>query len=160
MALTATANEQVMKDVIDRLKMKDCNVLTQSFNRPNLFYEIRPKPLKNAVFYTELAAAINRQYRHQTGIVYCSSKPKCEELAVVLSRAKIKADYFHADLPDSEKERVISGWQAGDIKVVVATVRAVGETTSRTTALTHVSKIAFGMGIDKADGWFLNSVIS
>ncbi|GJE97049.1 ATP-dependent DNA helicase-like protein [Phanerochaete sordida] len=135
-ALTATVNKQGIIDIIARLRMRNCSQYTSSFNRPNLYYDIRPRPAKMTALYTEIIAAINQRYRGETGIIYCSSKIKCQELAQELRRAKIKADYFHAEISGSEKQRIVDGWQAGHIKVVVAT-------------------IAFGMGIDKPDVRFV-----
>lgn len=83
MALTATATENVKVDVIHNLKMDGCQVFTQSFNRPNLTYEVHPKT-KGADLLSSIANII-KSYRNQSGIVYCLSRKTCEKVARALS---------------------------------------------------------------------------
>jgi bloom syndrome protein len=138
MALTATATENVKADVIHNLGMKGCEIFSRSFNRPNLYYEVREK--KKGL--DAIASLINDKYRGQTGIIYCLSKKECENMAESLTKNhKISAKHYHASLDAAEKPRVQKEWQAGRVKVIVAT-------------------IAFGMGIDKPDVRFVihNSV--
>lgn len=93
-ALTATANDRVKSDVLSNLGMRDSLVLTQSFNRPNLKYEVRPKTKK---VVEDIATFITKQHHNQCGIIYCSSKAKCEETADKLRRDyKIEARHYHA----------------------------------------------------------------
>ncbi|KAI7486687.1 ATP-dependent DNA helicase [Hortaea werneckii] len=135
MALTATATENVKVDVIHNLSMKNCEVFTRSFNRPNLFYEVRSKKGKQDV--EEIAGLIRDNHRGQTGIIYCLSRKDCENMAKALKKEhKIRAYHYHAGLESPEKTRIQKCWQAGEYQVIVAT-------------------IAFGMGIDKANVRFV-----
>ena len=139
MALTATATENVKVDVMHQLGMNKCPVYSQSFNRPNLYYEVRKKRGKgqSKECLAEYVDLIKVKYKNQSGIIYTLSKKSTERLATTLKTDyKIKADHYHADVPTKEKARVQKEWQSGKIQVVVAT-------------------IAFGMGIDKADVRFV-----
>lgn len=121
MALTATANEAVMNDVIERLSIKSCVLLTASFNRPNLYYEVRPKG-KN--FMKEIADIIQLHNR-QSGIIYCLSRSKSEQVAKELREThKIKAKHYHAQMTAEDKNKAQSSWQKGECQVIVATVSA------------------------------------
>ena len=122
MALTATANSRVKKDVIDRLRMNDCVFLTQSFNRPNLHYEVRKKP-RNVL--ADINTFITTHYPDSTGIIYCLSRNKCEEVAKELRDTYgLSAKHYHAQISASDKCRTQEAWQSGDCKIMVATVRA------------------------------------
>jgi bloom syndrome protein len=132
-ALTATATHAVILDVKNNLGMKDCTVFSQSFNRPNLYYEVRKKG-KNSV--AEIADLIKDNYHGMTGVVYTLSRKTTESLAKKLVALGIKAKHYHAGMKVEEKSATQRAWQSGRIKVVVAT-------------------IAFGMGIDKADVRFV-----
>lgn len=136
MALTATATENVKVDVLHNLGMKGCEQYTQSFNRPNLTYEVRPKP-KHEEMMESIVEIITKKYKGQTGIIYALSRKNCEKVAEELyTRYKIKACHYHAALKPVEKKQVQQDWQAGKWQVIVAT-------------------IAFGMGIDKANVRFV-----
>lgn len=137
-ALTATATENVKADCIHNLGMKGCEEYKQSFNRPNLYYEIRNKKGKGASAETveSMAQLILDKYPRQTGIIYTLSRKGCEELAAKLVAKGIKAHHFHATMDPVQKEQVQRDWQKGIWQVVVAT-------------------IAFGMGIDKPDVRFV-----
>ncbi len=139
MALTATATEHVKVDVMHQLGMNKCPVYSQSFNRPNLYYEVRKKRGKgqSKECLAEYVDLIKVKYKNQSGIIYTLSKKSTERLATILETDyRIKAHHYHADMPPQEKVRVQKEWQSGKIQVVVAT-------------------IAFGMGIDKADVRFV-----
>ena len=139
MALTATATSNVTLDVMSNLGMRDAKFFTQSFNRPNLHYEVRQKKGQGSkkAAIEDMANLIKTKYKNKTGIIYTLSKQGCEDLAAQLwDDYKIKAAFFHAAMPPTEKVRVQRDWQNGVVKVVVAT-------------------IAFGMGIDKADVRFV-----
>ncbi|TFB05018.1 ATP-dependent helicase SGS1 [Trichoderma ghanense] len=131
MALTATATQNVIVDIKHNLRMKNCQVFSQSFNRPNLYYEVRPKGSNPAVTQ-QIAALIKAKYPNVTGIIYTISRKQAEDVAQKLSEQGITARHYHALITPSEKVEVQTAWQKGQIKVVVAT-------------------IAFGMGIDKPD---------
>ncbi|KAK3300982.1 uncharacterized protein B0H64DRAFT_352780 [Chaetomium fimeti] len=134
MALTATATKNVMADVKHNLNMENCEVFTQSFNRPNLYYEVIPK---QARFIGGMGKLITTKYGGQCGIVYCLSRKSAEGTATTLvTKHGIKARYYHAQMDPEAKIEVQEGWQRGEIHVVVAT-------------------IAFGMGIDKPDVRFV-----
>lgn len=136
MALTATATENVKVDVIHNLKMTGCETFLQSFNRPNLTYEVLPKG-KNDEVLAGIAEIITKSYRKQCGIVYCLSRNTCEKVAEALrDKHRLKASHYHAGMKSDEKAKVQREWQMGDCQVIVAT-------------------IAFGMGIDKPDVRFV-----
>ncbi|CCK70832.1 ATP-dependent DNA helicase SGS1 KNAG_0F01640 [Huiozyma naganishii CBS 8797] len=133
MALTATASEQVRMDIIHNLELKNPVFLKQSFNRTNLFYEVKKKS-KNTIY--EICDEIKRKFRNQTGIIYCHSKNSCEQTATQLQRNRIKCAYYHAGLEPEERFKIQKSWQTDEIQVICATV-------------------AFGMGIDKPDVRFV-----
>ena len=135
MALTATATQNVIVDIRHNLKMKNCQTFSQSFNRPNLYYEVRPKGT-NSDATEKIATLINSKYRNVTGIIYTISRKQSEDVAGKLSDQGITARHYHAGIDPQEKIEVQSAWQKGVVKVVVAT-------------------IAFGMGIDKPDVRFV-----
>ncbi|KAI7851548.1 P-loop containing nucleoside triphosphate hydrolase protein [Circinella umbellata] len=135
MALTATANEMVQKDVIHNLHIDQCKVLKQSFNRTNLHYDVVNKGNKISQF-NDIVSFI-RKYPNDSGIIYCISRKQCEDVAETLfTDFGINADHYHAALEAEERMRVQKEWQEGRIQVIVAT-------------------IAFGMGIDKPDVRFV-----
>ena len=136
MALTATATENVKVDVIHNLGIPNCEVYTQSFNRPNLTYEVRPKAKAKDVL-ADMADIIRTIYRNQSGIIYCLSRSNCESIAEKLrNEYQIQAHHYHAGMDPKDKTTVQRQWQAGKYHVIVAT-------------------IAFGMGIDKPDVRFV-----
>jgi bloom syndrome protein len=137
-ALTATATENVKMDCIHNLGMTNCEQYKQSFNRPNLYYEVRTKKGKGVgeAVLQSMSDLILKEYRGMTGIIYTLSRKGCEELAEKLREKGIRAHHFHASMDPTEKHQVQRDWQAGKHQVVVAT-------------------IAFGMGIDKADVRFV-----
>ncbi|OAT09794.1 RecQ family helicase MusN [Blastomyces gilchristii SLH14081] len=136
MALTATATENVKVDVIHNLGMHDAEVFVQSFNRPNLIYEVRRKP-KGTNVVASIAETIKGSYSGKAGIIYCLSRQSCERVAEQLRDThKIKAVHYHAGLPSNDRISIQRDWQRGKYNVIVAT-------------------IAFGMGIDKPDVRFV-----
>ncbi|KAI8600434.1 hypothetical protein EDD21DRAFT_134127 [Dissophora ornata] len=134
MALTATANDKVQQDVLFNLGMQNCLVLKQSFNRRNLYYEVRPKTAK---IYADIHAFITATYPGACGIIYCTSKRACEEMADKLrNQYGLSAQHYHAGLDKSDRQAIQQSWQDGETQIIVATV-------------------AFGMGIDKANVRFV-----
>ncbi|KAI1422857.1 hypothetical protein F5Y12DRAFT_760367 [Xylaria sp. FL1777] len=133
MALTATATRNVIMDVKHNLGIEKCEQFTQSFNRPNLFYEVRRKEKENIATIADL---INSKYPGKSGIVYTLSRKSAENIAKKLREHGIASHHYHASVDPKEKEQTQQDWQKGKIKVVVAT-------------------IAFGMGIDKPDVRFV-----
>ena len=135
-ALTATATENVKIDVIHNLGIKNCETFSQSFNRPNLNYEVRSKTKAKDVL-DSIASTINTSYKGQSGIIYCLSRKNCEDIAAKLRQQyNIMAHHYHAGMEAEEKKKVQRQWQAGTYNVIIAT-------------------IAFGMGIDKPDVRFV-----
>ncbi|OJZ79634.1 hypothetical protein ASPFODRAFT_105363, partial [Aspergillus luchuensis CBS 106.47] len=135
-ALTATATENVKVDIIHHLKMEGCEIFTQSFNRPNLTYEVRSK-VKGRKLIDRIAETISSTYKNQSGIIYCLSRKTCEAVAKDLCDIHdIQAAHYHAGMAPAARAHVQKCWQDGTYQVVVAT-------------------IAFGMGIDKPDVRFV-----
>lgn len=130
-ALTATATPKVQQDIQKNLGMMTANLFKSSFNRPNLYYEVRPKQnvIKEIIKYV-------KQNEGKSGIVYCLSRKKVEEIAQALIVNGIKAAPYHAGLDAKERAKTQDGFLMEDLQVIVAT-------------------IAFGMGIDKPDVRFV-----
>lgn len=130
LALTATAAPKVQKDVIDSLSLNHPLVLKSSFNRPNIYYEVRYKDLLDDA-YADLCNIL-KSYGDVCAIVYCLERATCDELSVHLSRNGISCAAYHAGLNNKLRTSVLDNWISSKIQVVVATV-------------------AFGMGIDRKD---------
>ncbi|MDP4184961.1 MAG: DNA helicase RecQ [Bacteroidota bacterium] len=130
-ALTATATAKVQHDILKNLGMQQANVFKASFNRPNLYYEIRPK--LNAT--TQIIRFI-KENDGKSGIIYCLSRKKVEELAEMLQVNGIKALPYHAGMDSATRSANQDKFLMEDVDVIVAT-------------------IAFGMGIDKPDVRFV-----
>ncbi|KAF2155363.1 ATP-dependent DNA helicase, partial [Myriangium duriaei CBS 260.36] len=136
MALTATATKNVKIDVKHNLSIDDCEELDQSFNRPNLHYEVKPKT-KAKDMLNEIADTIQSKFKKQSGIIYCLSRKKCEDVAAALRKDhRVKAHHYHAGMAADDKKDVQRRWQSNEYQIIVAT-------------------IAFGMGIDKPDVRFV-----
>ena len=131
-ALTATATDKVRTDIKKNLGMPDAMEFKSSFNRPNLYYEVRPKTKdvdKDIIKFIKL-------HPGKSGIIYCLSRKKVEELAAILRANEIKAAAYHAGLDSSTRSQTQDYFLMEKIDVIVAT-------------------IAFGMGIDKPDVRFV-----
>jgi ATP-dependent DNA helicase RecQ len=130
-ALTATATPKVQQDIIKNLAMSDATLYKSSFNRANLFYEIRPKKniVKEIIRFVKYNAG-------KSGIIYCLSRKKVEEIAETLNINGIKALPYHAGLEPKVRADTQDKFLMEDVEVIVAT-------------------IAFGMGIDKPDVRFV-----
>ena len=130
-ALTATATPKVQSDILKNLRIQDATIFRSSFNRPNLYYEVRDKvePEKDIIRFI-------RQNPGKSGIIYCLSRKKVEELAQVLAINGIKALPYHAGLDAKTRAENQDKFLMEEIDVIVAT-------------------IAFGMGIDKPDVRFV-----
>lgn len=133
-ALTATATPKVQSDIVKNLDLKEAGVFISSFNRPNLYYEVRPKG-KNELAVRELVKFI-KSMPNKSGIVYTLSRKSTEELAEQLNVNGIKAGAYHAGLDATTRARRQDEFLQEDVDVIVAT-------------------IAFGMGIDKPDVRFV-----
>ena len=130
-ALTATATPKVQSDILKNLGMPDATVFKSSFNRSNLYYEVRDKtdPKKDIIKFI-------RQNPGKSGIIYCLSRKKVEELAELLNINGIKAAPYHAGLDAKTRAENQDAFLMEEVDVIVAT-------------------IAFGMGIDKPDVRFV-----
>ena len=130
-ALTATATPKVQSDILKNLRIQDATIFRSSFNRPNLYYEVRDKvePEKDIIRFI-------RQNPGKSGIIYCLSRKKVEELAQVLAINGIKALPYHAGLDAKTRADNQDKFLMEEIDVIVAT-------------------IAFGMGIDKQNVRFV-----
>ena len=131
-ALTATATPKVQEDILKNLGMQEANVFKSSFNRPNLYYEVRPKT-KNVD--TDIIRFV-KQNSKKSGIIYCLSRKKVEDLAQTLQVNGISAVPYHAGLDAKTRAKHQDMFLMEEVDVVVAT-------------------IAFGMGIDKPDVRFV-----
>lgn len=131
-ALTATATDKVRTDIKKNLGITDALEFKSSFNRPNLYYEVRPKTKdvdKDIIRFI-------KQHAGKSGIIYCLSRKKVEELAAILQANEIKAAPYHAGLDSVTRSTTQDEFLMENIDVIVAT-------------------IAFGMGIDKPDVRFV-----
>ena len=131
-ALTATATDKVRSDIKKNLGIMDAKEFKSSFNRPNLYYEVRPKTKdvdKDIIRFI-------KQHPGKSGIIYCLSRKKVEELAAILRANDIKAAAYHAGLDSPTRTQTQDDFLMENIDVIVAT-------------------IAFGMGIDKPDVRFV-----
>ncbi len=130
-ALTATATPKVQHDIQKNLGMLEANIFKSSFNRPNLFYEVRPKthPTKEIIKFIKYNSG-------KSGIIYCLSRKKVEQLAEALKVNGIKALPYHAGMDSATRTETQDKFLMEEIDVIVAT-------------------IAFGMGIDKPDVRFV-----
>ena len=131
-ALTATATPKVQKDIQKNLGMPDATVFKSSFNRPNLYYEVRPK---TADVDKDLVRFI-RSMEGKSGIVYCLARKEVEDLAEVLKVNGISARPYHAGMDAQTRTANQDAFLMEEVQVIVAT-------------------IAFGMGIDKPDVRFV-----
>ncbi|MEL6388652.1 MAG: DNA helicase RecQ [Bacteroidota bacterium] len=133
-ALTATATPKVRTDIVKNLAMKDPNVFISSFNRTNLYYEVRPKFNKDQTI--KQIVQIIKQNKGESGIIYVQSRKSTEEIAEILQVNGIKAAPYHAGLDAKRRSKVQDDFLMEASDVIVAT-------------------IAFGMGIDKPDVRFV-----
>ena len=131
LALTATATGRVQQDIIQQLSLQQPGIHIASFNRPNLYYEVKPKERQS---YNQLLKQI---YSHQgSGIIYCLSRRQVDEIAFRLQNDGISALPYHAGMSDQARASNQTRFIRDDVKIMVAT-------------------IAFGMGINKPDVRFV-----
>jgi bloom syndrome protein len=119
-----------LQDIVKALGLTDYVFLSQSFNRPNLRYKVIPKKRD---IETRIVQFIKERYPNETGIIYCNARAKTEEVAMRLHDKGLATKHFHAGMNDGDKKKIQQEWQIGECKIIVAT-------------------IAFGMGVDKANG--------
>lgn len=130
-ALTATATPKVQLDIQKNLNMEDASVFQSSFNRTNLYYEVRPKQQAKK----QLIRFV-KEHKGKSGIVYCLSRKKVEEIAELLRVNDVKSAPYHAGMDPNARMANQDAFLNEDVDVIVAT-------------------IAFGMGIDKPDVRFV-----
>nr|XP_029119462.1 ATP-dependent DNA helicase Q-like 3 isoform X2 [Elaeis guineensis] len=130
LALTATAVPKVQNDVIESLCLQHPLILRASFNRPNIFYEVRYKDLL-ADAYTDLSNLL-KSARNVCSIVYCLERSICDDLSGYLCKNGISSAAYHAGLNSKLRSAILDDWLSSRVQVIVATV-------------------AFGMGIDRKD---------
>ncbi|HEX3724501.1 MAG TPA: DNA helicase RecQ, partial [Nitrolancea sp.] len=130
-AFTATATRRVQQDIVSQLGLRDVASFRASFNRPNLFYDVRPKQSA----YLELLGYLRSKPRG-SGIIYCYSRAGTEDLAAKLMADGFSATAYHAGVEGDERQRRQEAFQSNEVQIIVAT-------------------IAFGMGIDKPDVRFV-----
>ena len=133
-ALTATATPKVQSDIKKNLGLENPNVFMSSFNRPNLYYEIRPK--RSREFAIKQIEKYIKENPRKSGIVYCLNRKSTEDIAKVLNINGIRAGAYHAGMDAQTRPEVQDKFLMEDYQVIVAT-------------------IAFGMGIDKPDVRFV-----
>ncbi|HEX8369454.1 MAG TPA: DNA helicase RecQ [Pyrinomonadaceae bacterium] len=130
-ALTATADKLVRKDIVERLGLKNAELFLSSFNRPNIFYKVEPK--RNS--YARLLEYLEER-REESGIIYCLSRNSVDGLAEDLRGEGFQALPYHAGLDKDARDRHQELFLKDEVKIIVAT-------------------IAFGMGIDKSNVRFV-----
>ena len=135
LTLTASATPKVQQDIIKNLGMEKAKTFISSFNRPNLYYEVRPKPSEPMQLHKEIIRFI-KENPNKSGIIYCLTRKKVEDLAELLVINGIKALPYHAGLDNKVRAENQDKFLTEEVDVIVAT-------------------IAFGMGIDKPDVRFV-----
>jgi ATP-dependent DNA helicase RecQ len=133
-ALTATATPKVQSDIVKNLNLKNVNKFMSSFNRPNLYYEVRPKKDKEDA--VKQIVQYIKKHNGESGIIYVQSRKSTEEIAKLLKVNGISAAAYHAGLDAKVRSKAQDDFLMENIHVIVAT-------------------IAFGMGIDKPDVRFV-----
>lgn len=126
-ALTATADPIIRRDILQQLAIPETSVFQSSFDRPNLYLEVQPGQKRLERILAFLAA-----HPREGGIIYCATRATTEQVAEKLRQRKYSAEAYHAGMPADQRERVQDAFQRDTVQIVVAT-------------------IAFGMGIDKSN---------
>lgn len=130
-ALTASADSLTQNDILDKLALRQPEVFISSFNRPNIYYYVRPKKQALAHIVEYL-----RKHKDDSGIIYTLSRKSAEDLATRIAESGFKTAYYHAGMEPKTRAMVQEAFQKDEVKIIVAT-------------------IAFGMGIDKSNVRFV-----
>ncbi|KOC60130.1 ATP-dependent DNA helicase Q1, partial [Habropoda laboriosa] len=136
LGLTATAPAKIIVDVQKMLDIQGCLVLRATFNRPNLFYEVRRKPADKDICVAMIENLLKNRFKDKSGIIYTTTIKDAEQLTTDLRALDLKVGCYHAMLESDYRSEVYSKWMSGKYQIVVAT-------------------IAFGLGIDKPDVRFV-----
>ncbi|XP_076225375.1 ATP-dependent DNA helicase Q1 isoform X2 [Nomia melanderi] len=136
LGLTATAPAKIIVDVQKILDIQGCLVLRATFNRPNLFYEVRRKPADKDACLAMIGNLLKNRFKDKSGIIYTTTIKDAEQLTTDLRSLGVKVGCYHAMLEADYRSEVYSKWISGKYQAVVAT-------------------IAFGLGIDKPDVRFV-----
>ncbi|KYQ57144.1 ATP-dependent DNA helicase Q1 [Trachymyrmex zeteki] len=136
LGLTATAPAKIIVDVQKMLDISGCLVLRASFNRPNLYYEVRRKPADKETCLAMIENLLKNRFNGKSGIIYTTTIKDAEQLTTDLRDRGVKVGCYHAMLEANYRSEVYSKWMSGKYQAVVAT-------------------IAFGLGIDKPDVRFV-----
>ncbi|XP_034174377.1 ATP-dependent DNA helicase Q1 isoform X1 [Osmia lignaria lignaria] len=136
LGLTATAPAKIIVDVQKMLDIQGCLVLRATFNRPNLFYEVRRKPADKSTCLAMIENLLKTRFKDKSGIIYTTTIKDAEQLTTDLRSLDLKVGCYHAMLEPQYRSEVYSKWISGNYQAVVAT-------------------IAFGLGIDKPDVRFV-----
>lgn len=136
LGLTATAPSKIIVDVQKMLDIQGCMVLRASFNRPNLFYEVRRKPADKSACLSMIENLLKTRFEGKSGIIYTTTIKDAEQLTTDLRSKGLKIGCYHAILEPEVRSKMYNKWISGDYQAIVAT-------------------IAFGLGIDKPDVRFV-----
>ncbi|XP_076759691.1 ATP-dependent DNA helicase Q1 isoform X2 [Xylocopa sonorina] len=136
LGLTATAPAKIIVDVQKILDIQGCLVLRATFNRPNLFYEVRRKPADKNTCLAMIENLLKTRFKDKSGIIYTTTIKDAEQLTTDLRSLDLKVGCYHAMLEPEYRSEVYSKWISGKYQAVIAT-------------------IAFGLGIDKPDVRFV-----
>lgn len=136
LGLTATAPAKIIVDIQKMLDIQGCLVLRATFNRPNLFYEVRRKPTDKDTCLAMIENLLKNRFKDKSGIIYTTTIKDAEQLTTDLRALGLKVGCYHAMLEADYRSEVYSKWISGKYQAVVAT-------------------IAFGLGIDKPDVRFV-----
>ncbi|XP_015597808.1 ATP-dependent DNA helicase Q1-like [Cephus cinctus] len=136
LGLTATAPSKIIVDVQKMLDIQGCLVLRASFNRPNLFYEVRRKPNDKELCLSMIETLLKNKFHGKSGIIYTTTIKDAEQLMTDLRSRGLKIGCYHAMLEAEYRSKVHAKWLSGEYQAVVAT-------------------IAFGLGIDKPNVRFI-----